>query len=66
MNGDPADVSQYMAWDTTGKLLIIPNEKDLVEQVCMVHFAQKSITSFVRPSLFAFSASVSLGCRHRD
>lgn len=49
---DPAtDVSAYMHWDASGKLLIIPDEQALVENVCKVHFAQKSITSFVRLSL---------------
>ncbi|GAA5919544.1 hypothetical protein JCM1841_001001 [Sporobolomyces salmonicolor] len=46
LHHDPADVTQWMRWDSTGRLLIIPNEKDLVEYVCKVHFAQKGITSF--------------------
>lgn len=54
LNNDPEDVSQYLRWDSTGRLLIIPDEKDLVEKVCKVHFAQKNITSFV--SSFQLSA----------
>ncbi|GAA5911398.1 hypothetical protein JCM5296_002971 [Sporobolomyces johnsonii] len=46
LHHDPADVTPWMRWDSTGRLLIIPNEKDLVEYVCKVHFAQKGITSF--------------------
>lgn len=53
---DPnTDVSAYMHWDASGKLLIIPDEQALVENVCKVHFAQKSITSFVRRSLVLVS-----------
>ncbi|GAA5860347.1 hypothetical protein JCM3774_000387 [Rhodotorula dairenensis] len=46
MQDPTTDVSAYMHWDSSGKLLIIPDEKALVEHVCKVHFAQKSITSF--------------------
>lgn len=48
LNHDPEDVTPYVRWDKTGRLLIIPDEKALVENVCKVHFAQKNITSFVR------------------
>lgn len=48
MQDPTTDVSAYMHWDSSGKLLIIPDEEALVENVCKVHFAQKSITSFVR------------------
>ena len=47
LHGDPADVQQYLRWDKTGRLLLIPDEKEFVEKVCKVHFSQKSITSFV-------------------
>ncbi|GAA6048063.1 hypothetical protein JCM3770_000173 [Rhodotorula araucariae] len=46
LNHDPEDVTPYLRWDKTGRLLIIPDEKTLVEKVCKVHFAQKNITSF--------------------
>lgn len=47
MQDPETDVSAYMHWDQSGKLLIIPDEKSLVENVCKVHFAQQNITSFV-------------------
>ncbi|GAA6022588.1 hypothetical protein JCM11491_000693 [Sporobolomyces phaffii] len=46
LHGDPVDVQQYLRWDKTGRLLLIPDEKEFVERVCKVHFSQKSITSF--------------------
>ncbi|BGP29222.1 hypothetical protein JCM10296v2_000960 [Rhodotorula toruloides] len=46
LKGDPEDVSEYLRWDKSGRLIIIPDEKVLVEKVCKVHFAQKNITSF--------------------
>ncbi|BGP53153.1 hypothetical protein JCM8202_003669 [Rhodotorula sphaerocarpa] len=46
MQDPETDVSAYMHWDQSGKLLIIPDEKSLVENVCKVHFAQQNITSF--------------------
>jgi hypothetical protein len=51
LEGNLADVSEYLKWDNTGRLLLIPDEKTFVEKVCKVHFAQKSITSFVSQSL---------------
>lgn len=48
LKGEPDDVSEYIRWDRSGRLIIIPDEKILVEKVCKVHFAQKNITSFVR------------------
>jgi hypothetical protein len=56
MQDPTTDVSAYMHWDASGKLLIIPDEQALVENVCKVHFAQKSITSFVRLSLLRASS----------
>ncbi|GEM12001.1 heat shock factor (HSF)-type transcription factor [Rhodotorula toruloides] len=46
LQNDPEDVSEYVRWDKSGRLIIIPDEKVLVEKVCKVHFAQKNITSF--------------------
>ncbi|GAA5923944.1 uncharacterized protein JCM15063_005506 [Sporobolomyces koalae] len=46
LHHDPVDVTEYIAWDNTGRLLIIPDEKKLVEKVCRVHFTQRGITSF--------------------
>lgn len=42
-----------MRWDKTGRLIMIPDEKALVENVCKVHFSQQNITSFVRPPSLA-------------
>jgi len=47
LHNDPVDMSEHIRWDKSGRLLLIPNEADLVEKVCKVHFSQKSITSFV-------------------
>jgi hypothetical protein len=47
LHGDPIDVKEYLRWDKTGRLLLIPDEKEFVERVCKVYFSQKSITSFV-------------------
>ncbi|GAA5873269.1 hypothetical protein JCM16303_001075 [Sporobolomyces ruberrimus] len=46
LHGDPIDVKEYLRWDKTGRLLLIPDEKEFVERVCKVYFSQKSITSF--------------------
>lgn len=51
LHNDPVDMSEFIRWDKSGRLLLIPNEEDLVEKVCKVHFSQKSITSFVSSPL---------------